>query len=200
MRKYYPRGAVLFLEGQMPCGIFVLCEGSAKVSITSAEGRALVVRVAKPGDLLGMNATLSGIAYGSTVETLECCRIDFIAREDVLQLLDRDRRICLSIAHALSSRLREVVEHSRLLFLSNSATEKLARLLVRWCDDHGKATAEGIRINSSLTHEEMAQMICTSRETVTRVLGDFKRKEIVTWGDNAIFIRDRGALEILACC
>jgi CRP/FNR family transcriptional regulator len=134
------------------------------------------------------------------VETLERCRIDFIAREDILKLLDRDKRACLNVAHALSGKLREVVEHSRLLFLSHSASEKLARLLVRWCDDHGKRTAQGIRIDSSLTHEEMAQMICTSRETVTRLLGEFKRKDILSLADNAIFIRNRKALESVACC
>jgi CRP/FNR family transcriptional regulator len=197
--KYYPRGAVLFLEGQRPRGIFVLCEGRAKVSIASAEGKTLVVRVAKAGDLLGMNATLSGNAYGATVETLEPCRIDFIAREDILELLDRDKFACLDLAHALSHKLRDVMEHTRLLFLSHSASEKLARLLVRWCDDYGTHTADGIRIESSLTHEEMAQMICTSRETVTRVLSEFRRKGIVQLVDNAIFIRNREALELLVC-
>jgi CRP/FNR family transcriptional regulator len=198
--KYYARGSVLFIEGQEPCGIYVLREGRAKVSIASTDGRTLVLRIAVPGDLLGMNATLSGRAYGATVETLERCRIDFIAREDILKLLDCDKRACLDVAHALSSKLREVVEHSRLLFLSHSAAEKLARLLVRWCDDHGKNTPQGIRIDSSLTHEEIAQMICASRETVTRVLGEFKRQNIVSLVDNAIFIHNREALESMAFC
>ena len=198
--KYYPRGSVLFVEGQRPRGVHVLCEGRAKVSIASAEGKTLVLRIAQPGELLGMNATLTGEPYGATVETLERCRIDFIAREDVLKLLERDRRACLGVAHALSRKLRGVVEHTRLLFLSRSASEKLARLLVKWCDEHGKRTAQGIRIDSGLTHEEMAQMICSSRETVTRVLGEFKRKDIVSLADKAIFVRNRKALESLAFC
>jgi len=200
LSKYYPRGSVLFVEGQRPRGVYVLCEGRAKVSIASAEGKTLVLRIAQPGELLGMNAILTGGAYGATVETLERCRIDFVAREDVLKLLDRDKRACLGVAHALSRKLSGVVEHARLLFLSQSASEKLARLLVRWCDEHGKRTAQGIRINPGLTHEEMAQMICASRETVTRVLGEFKRKDIVRLADNAIFIRNRKALESVACC
>lgn len=200
LSKYYPRGSVLFVEGQRPRGVHVLCEGRAKVSIASAEGKTLVLRIAQPGELLGMNATLTGEGYGATVETLERCRIDFIAREDVLKLLDRDKRACLGVAQALSRKLSSVVEHTRLLFLSKSAAEKLARLLLRWCDEHGKRTAQGIRLDSGLTHEEMAQMICASRETVTRVLGEFKRKHIVSLADNAIFIRNRKALESVACC
>ena len=198
--KYYPRGSVLFVEGQQPRGVYVLCEGSAKVSIASAEGKILVLRIAQSGDLLGMNATLIGQPYGATAETLERCRIDFISRADLLKLLDRDKKAYLGVAQSLSSKLTRLVEHTRLLFLSQSASEKLARLLVRWCDELGKRTPQGIRIASGLTHEEMAQMICSSRETVTRVLSEFRRKRIVNLAGNAILVRNRKALESVARC
>jgi CRP/FNR family transcriptional regulator len=133
--KFYPRGSVLFVEGERPSGVYVLCAGRAKISIGSAEGKTFVLRIAQPGELLGMNATLTGEPYGATVETLERCRIDFIARGDLLKLLDRDKGACLGVAHALSRKLRGVVEHARLLFLSHSASEKVARLLVSWCDE-----------------------------------------------------------------
>jgi CRP/FNR family transcriptional regulator len=200
LSEHYPRGSVLFVEGQRPRGVYVLCEGRAKVSIASAEGKTLILQIAQPGDLLGINATLTGQPYAATAETLERCQIDFISREDLLKLLDRDKRACLGVAQALSRKLSGVLEHTRLLLLSKSASEKLARLLVRWCEEHGKRTAQGIQINSGLTHEEMAQMICASRETVTRVLGDFKRKHIVSLVGNSIFVRNRKALESLACC
>ena len=198
--KYYPRGSVLFVEGQRSPGVYVLCEGRAKVSIASAEGKTFVLRIAKAGDLLGANSALTGRPSEATVETLERCRIDFISREDLMRLLDRDKKACLGMAYALSCKLSGVMEHARLLFLSQSAAEKLARLLVRWCDEHGKRTAQGIRLNSGLTHEEMAQMICASRETVTRVLGEFKRKHIISLVGNAIFVSDRKALESVARC
>ena len=196
--KYYKRRSVLFVEGQKPQGVYVLCEGRAKVSITSAEGKTLVLRIAQAGELLGINATLTGQPYGTTVETLERCRIDFIAREHLLKLLDRDKRFYVGVALALSRKLNNVVDHNRLLFLSQSAPEKLARLLVKWCDEHGKRTAQGIRISIGLTHEEIAQMICTSRETVTRVLGEFKRRHIVHLVDHSILVRNRKALESMA--
>lgn len=200
LTRFYPRNSVLFVEGQMSRGVHVLHSGRVKVSITSAEGKALVLRVAQPVDLLGINATLTGRPYGATVETLEPCRIDFISRESLLKLLKQDEKACLEVARVLSRKLSGVVDHSRLLFLSRSASEKLARLLVRWCDEGGKPTAQGIRINLGLTHEEMAQMICTSRETVTRLLADLKRKQVVSLSDNAIFIRNRKALELAARC
>ena len=198
IRKTYRRGAVLFVEGQPAHGLYVLCEGRAKVSIVSADGKSLTFRLARPGELLGINATLRGAPYGATVQTLERCRIDFIPREELLQLLDRDKSAYLGVAQVLSHMLSSVVDHSRLLFLSQSVSEKLARLLVKWCDEHGEWTPEGTRISSGLTHEEMAQMICTSRETVTRLFTQMKRSRIISFSDNAIFVRNRTALELLA--
>jgi CRP/FNR family transcriptional regulator, cyclic AMP receptor protein len=198
--KYYARGSVLFVEGEKPLGVYLLCEGRAKVSIASPEGKTLVLRIAQPGDPLGINATLTGQPYGATVETLEQSRIDFIARADLLKLLENDTRAYVGVAQALSRKLTSVFEHTRLLFLSESAAEKLARLLVKWCDEHGKWTPEGVRVGFSLTHEELAQMICTSRETVTRVLSELKRKHIVTLADDGILVRNRKALEAVARC
>ena len=198
--KYYPRGSVLFAEGQRPRGVYVLCTGRAKVSVASAEGRTFVLRIAGAGDVLGLNSVLNDRPAGATVETLERCRIDFVSREDFVKLLDRDKKAYLDVTRALSSKLSGLIEHARLLLVSQSAAEKLARLLVRWCDEHGKRTAEGIRINSGFTHEDIAQTICTSRETVTRMLGEFKRKQIVSLIGNTIFVRNRKALESVARC
>src|SRR5687768_13042480 len=113
--KYYPRGSVLFAEGQRPRGVYVLCEGRAKVSIASAEGRTFVLRIAEAGDLLGVGSVLSGRPSEATVETLERCRIDFVSREDLLKLLDRDKKACLGVAHVLSNKLSGVMGHARLL-------------------------------------------------------------------------------------
>ena len=196
--KYHPRGSVLFVEGQMPRGVYILCEGRAKISITSPEGKTLLLRIAQPGDVLGINSALTGEPHGATVQTLERSRVDFIPRADLLRLLDRDKRIYAEVAQALSRKLSSVVDHARLLFLSQSAAEKLARLMVKWSEEGGNRTSHGIRIFHGLTHEEIAQMICTSRETVTRLLSDFKRRHLVSLDGTAILIRNRKALEALA--
>ena len=196
--KTYPRSSVLFAEGQQSSGVYLLCEGRAKISIGSSEGKTLVLRIAQPGDLLGVNAALIGEPYSATAETIDRCRVDFISRQDLLKLLERDKKACLSVAHSLGYTLSRVIEQSRLLLLSQSATEKLAGLLVRWCDELGTRTPQGIQIESGLTHEEMGQMICASRETVTRVLSEFKRGQIVSLFNGTILVRNRKALEAAA--
>lgn len=197
VRKYYARGSVLFAEGQPPRGIYVLCEGKVKVSIASSEGKTFVMGIAQPGGLLGLNATVTGQPHLATVQTLERCRMDFISREDLLKALDRDKRSYLSVAQCLSSDLTDLIDHTRLLFLSQSAPEKLARLLLKWCDQSGKRTSQGIRITPGLTHEEIAQTIGTSRETVTRALNMLKRKHILHPENGDLLIRNRAALMAL---
>jgi CRP/FNR family transcriptional regulator len=90
------------------------------------------------------------------------------------------------------------MEHARVLLLSVSAAEKLARLLLRLGDEFGECTTTGIRLQMLLTHEEIAQMIGSSRETVTRTLGELRRKHIVSLADNAILLRNRKGLESMA--
>lgn len=196
--KHYPRGAVLFAEGQPAGGVYVLCAGRAKVSISSSEGKTVILRIAQRGDLLGVNSVLKALPYEATVETLERCRIDFVSRADFIKLLDKSKTARVEVSRALGSELSDVVERARSLLLSQSAAEKLARLLLKWCDDLGKPTPQGIRLNHGLTQEEIAQMICTSRETVSRLLTGLRRKQIVRLNGTGIFVRNRAALELVA--
>lgn len=143
-------------------------------------------------------STLANKPYCATAETLERCRIDFIPRDKLMELIDRDRKTYLDVAQALSRTFSGLIEQVRLLLLSRSATEKLARFLIGWCDESGERTGQGIRLDSSPSHEEIAQIICTSRETVTRVLGDFKRKRLISLIGKTIMVHNRKGLESLA--
>jgi len=195
--KYYPRGSVLFVEGEPARGVYLLCEGRVKVSISSPEGKTLVLRIADTGELLGMNGTLIGGGYLATVETLERCRIAFVSRDDFMELLEQDKGSYAGVAQCLSRQLTGLVNHTRMLLLSQSASEKVASLLVEWSRQHGQRTKRGIRITRLLTHEEMAQMISTSRETVTRVLNGFKRKQLIRTENGSWFILNLVALKAL---
>ncbi|HEY5838430.1 MAG TPA: Crp/Fnr family transcriptional regulator [Pyrinomonadaceae bacterium] len=196
--RIYAKGAVVFREGNAALGVYMLSSGRAKISISSADGKKLILRIARGGDILGLYAGLTGRPFEATAEMVEGGRVDFISRQDLLNLIGRQNGPSLNLLEVFSRQFSELVEHTRITALSESALEKLARLLVRWCDEGGQPTAHGIRINLGLTHEELAQMICTSRETVTRLLADLRRKQVVSLSDNAIFIRNRKALELAA--
>jgi len=197
-RKIFDKGAVLFAEGQAARDVYVVCSGRLKLSMTSAEGRKLIVRIARPGDLLGIHAALTGQSYEATAETLSPCRIDIISREDLLGLLERQKTFGLSVAVALSRDFTDFLEHARGLLMSISAPEKLARLLLNLADQFGRRTPNGISFKTLLTHEEIAQMIGASRETVTRSLNMLKRQRVIQAEEGDVLILNRVALAALA--
>jgi CRP/FNR family cyclic AMP-dependent transcriptional regulator len=192
-----PRGVALFVEGQTPHGIFVLCTGRAKLSIGSRDGRTLITRIAGPGEFLGLSAAISGKPYEVTVETLAACQVDVVRREDFLQFLREHQEAHWRIAHHLSDDYHAAHDQVRSLGLSNSATERLAKLLLGWCAQGKEETEQEIRLPLLLTHEEIAQMIGSSRETVTRLLSSFRSQQIVHMKGSTLLIRDKAALEAL---
>ena len=190
----YPQGAVLFVEGQAPRGVYMICGGRVKLSTTSRDGKTLILRIAQAGEVLGLHATVSGKPYELTAEALQPCQLDFIRRDDFLRFLQHHSDACLNAAQHLSRNCQSAYEMIRSLGLSHSVAEKLARLLLEWSSD-GDVVKEGIRIKVSLTHEEIAQLIGTSRETVTRVLGEFRQKKLAQLRGSTLVILDKPALE-----
>ena len=111
----YPQGAVLFVEGQMPRGIFVLCKGSVKLSINSPNGRTMIVKLAEPGEVLGLSATISGKPYEVTAETIDPCQINFVKREDFLKFLKDDVEACFKVAEQLGEKYHNACKEVRSL-------------------------------------------------------------------------------------
>jgi len=192
----YPKGAVLFVEGQAPRGVFILCRGRVKLSICSSDGKTLILKIAEAGEVLGLSASVSGKPYELTAETLDPCQVNFVKREDFLRFLRDHNDVCLRVAEQLSEKYNTACHEIRSLGLSHSAAEKLAKLLLEWSLKNGGAR-QPERMKLTLTHEEIAQMIGTSRETVTRLFADFKKRQLIQLKGSTLVIRNRSALEHL---
>ena len=193
----YPGGAVLFVEGQMPRGGLVLCSGRVKLSTTSRDGKVLILKMAQAGEALGLSAVISGTPYELTAETAGPCQVNFIDRESLMKMLDKYGELGLHSAQALSREFQSAYRDIHELVLARSSAGKLARLLLSWSVGRETGASE-IRIRSSMTHEEIAQMIGSSRETVTRLLSELKKKELIRLEGSTLVIRNRIALEALA--
>jgi CRP/FNR family transcriptional regulator len=194
----YPHGAVLFVEGQMPRGIFVLCKGTVKLSINSPSGRTMIVELAEPGEVLGLSATISGKPYEVTSETIDPCQVNFVKRDDFLRFLKDDVEACFKVAEQLSEKYHNACREAGSLGLSHSAAEKLAKLLLDWSSKNGEAAKAEPRLKLRLTHEEIAQMIGTSRETVTRLFAELKKRQILQSKGSTLVIRNTAALRDIA--
>jgi CRP/FNR family cyclic AMP-dependent transcriptional regulator len=194
----YPGNAVLFVEGQMPRGAFVLCSGKAKLSTTSRDGKVLILKIAKAGEVLGLSAVIAGEAFELTAETAGPCQVNFVEREALLRLMEKNGELGLHASQALSREFQSAYRDIHDLVLTRSSAGKLARLLLSWTPIREPFEPLEIRVQASLTHEEMAQMIGSSRETVTRLLSDLKKKEFIRLDGSTLVIRNRTALEALA--
>ena len=193
----YPSGAVLFVEGQAPRGVFVICKGQAKLSVVSEEGRTLIIKIAGPGEVLGLGSCVSGRAYEATVETLSPCEVNFIKTEDFRRLLQSDADVCMHAAQQMSLQYNNACRELRWVGLSRSADWRVASLLLVWLEERGTTgVVPGFKM--SLTHEEVAQMVGTTRETVTRVLARFKKQGWIQVRGATILLSNMAALQDIA--
>jgi CRP/FNR family transcriptional regulator len=186
----YPKSAMLFIEGQQPRGVFVLCAGKTKLYTSSRDGKTIIVKLSEAGDILGLNATISNRPYEVTAEMLEPGQANFIARDALLQFLKEYGEVAVRVAEQLSRNYYTAYEEIRTLGLTTSPSEKFAKLLLSWA-----AVLDPPQFKMTLTHEEIAEMIGTTRETVSRLFSDFKKKQLLQLKGSTLIIRNKPALE-----
>jgi CRP/FNR family transcriptional regulator len=191
----YPKGANLFIEGQPSSGVALICQGRVKLSTNSRSGKALILRIAEPGELLGLSAALSDDLHEATAEAIEPCQINFVRRSDFVRLIKTSPEAGLNVIKQLNKKYRTAYGQIRSLGLSACVAEKLASLLLDWADSAPPANGDGIRLKIPFSHEEIAEMIGTTRETVTRMLKEFKTRKWITLKRSELHILDRTTLE-----
>jgi CRP/FNR family transcriptional regulator, cyclic AMP receptor protein len=190
----YPKGATLFVEGQPARGVFILSSGRVKLSTSSTDGKTLILRISEPGEMLGLPATVTGTCYELTGDVIEPAQANFISWNEFLNFLKENGEAALRVAQQLGETNHAAVAEMRTIGLSHSAGEKLARFLLEWAANYPEEKGQ-VRIKLTLTHEEIAQMIGSSRETVTRLLADFRRRQLVQVMGSTLVIKNKSALQ-----
>jgi len=192
----FPEGAVVLMEGQAARGVYIVCQGRVKLMTTNSDGKTLIVKIAQPGEVLGLQSVVTGNPYELTVETLQPSQLAYIGREQFLRFLKTHGDACLRATQHLSQDCQSAYDVIRSIGLCHSVAGKLARLLMQWSAE-GRTSSGVVRMKMALTHEELAQLIGSSRETVTRILGDFKKRGVVELHGATLTIRNQAALENL---
>jgi CRP/FNR family transcriptional regulator, cyclic AMP receptor protein len=193
----YPRGTVLFREGD-PCdAVFVVCSGRIKVSVTSREGRTMILRIADAGDVLGMSAALGDEPFEVTAESLEPSRVRVLNLKSLHHLLHQFSDASICAAKALAEDYKVAFDEARRFALPETPAGRLARLLLDWADE---AKGRTPTITMPLTHEELASMTATTRETITRTLSRFRKEKLISIRGVALTLLQPTALEQLSAC
>lgn len=190
----YPKGSILFAEGELPRGVFIICNGRVKLTTTSSDGRTLILRVAEAGEVLGVSSTVANRRYEVSAETLTACQINSIRQDDFLKFMESHVEVSLHSARSLADAYQATQRDVRTLGLSTTVAERLAHLLIHWAND-AETDGDDIRIEVPLTHEEIAELIGTTRETVTRTLTEMKKRNLLIVDGPVFVVRDMPALE-----
>lgn len=195
----YPRGGALFHEADACHAVFVLCAGRAKLSAASPEGRTLILRIAQPGEVLGLSAALSHRDHELTAEALEPCRVRVLHTKHLTHMLQQYADVSMAMAKSLEKDYRSALKEAQLLALPSSPAGRLARLILDWQQDTRQKNP-AFSITVPLTHDELAAMTATTRETVTRTMGRFRRDKIIATHGVALRILQPDELERLSVC
>lgn len=193
----YPKGSVIFTEGDSPRGLFALREGRARLSVKSSRSGGSPLRIVNAGEILGLSATVSGKPYEVTAEALDSCTVRFVGRDAFLGFMRENPDACLRILSRLNDYYCGAFQQVRAASRARPAAQRLASLLLRWCAESGKETMYGVRVDRPATHDQIGRLIGTSRETVTRLFSDFKARGLISVEDSSLLVLDRAALEAL---
>src|SRR6266566_5597366 len=190
----YPKGTMLFIEGQQPRGVFVLCVGKTKLSTSSRDGKTIITKISDSGDVLGLNAVISSVPYEVTAEMMEPGQANFIPRDSLQLFLKEFPEVAMRVAQQLSRNYYTAYEEIRTLGLSASPSEKFAKLLLSWSTKSTQSDGSS-QVKLTLTHEEIAEIIGTTRETVSRLFSEFKKKQLMQVKGSTLVLRNKAALE-----
>ena len=187
-------GTVLLAEGQLPHEVFLLLEGQVKFFMNANDGRRLTVHIAGGGELLGLPSAFTSAPHRATAETIYPSRIACIACEDFMKFLLIHPKASQAAARELSESCDRTYTRLRTIGVTPSNRAKVARLILEWAMQ-GKQTERGLQIHMALKHGEIADCIGTCRESVTRILRDLQRWQVIELRGSLLTIADLQALE-----
>jgi CRP-like cAMP-binding protein len=193
----YKKGEILFREGSYPTGIYYVKKGKVKKYKTDKEGREQIFYLCKSGELLGYHALLSEEHYTDSASTLEESIISFIPKDDFLKVVQ--------FSPILSNRLLKCMSHefgvlvnSITIFAQRTVRERLALSLLILRDKYKKQEPDGKPVELNLSREDLSKMVGTARETLTRLLHDFKEEGLIETNGRRIILKNSLVLSRIA--
>lgn len=190
--KSYPRNSVILFEHDPGDALYMVLSGRVKVVLIGEDGREVILSILKAGDFFGEMALIDDQPRSAHVIAMEDSDLLVLYRDDFRSCLRESSSIALGLLRALSRRLRRADETIGGLVLLD-VNGRVARLLLELAAEH-----DGIEIPRKVTHHTIAQMIGSSRETVSRSLRELSQRGLIEVSRRSIVIRNRPALEALA--
>jgi CRP/FNR family cyclic AMP-dependent transcriptional regulator len=193
-----PPGTVLFTEGDLPDGLHILESGAAVLHGSTSQGKTIVIKTAHVGEMLGLNAILLERPYLFSAKVTEPSRVAYVRRNDFLKFLDQSPETAKLVMNQLSANYYDAQRELCTLSLASNTAERMARLLIGWVEESEMGGDDEVWIDMDLTHDQIAQMIGTTRETVSRILTRLGRGRIIEVKGHVVRIPSVARLRQLA--
>ncbi|MGA3045173.1 MAG: Crp/Fnr family transcriptional regulator [Terracidiphilus sp.] len=194
-----PAQAALFNQGEDARCLYLICSGYLKLTAGRPGDRQMIVRVAGPGSMLGLYAVLSHGVYEVSAESLTSAQLRPVERDRFLGFLRIHKEAQMRAVQCICQEYRFALQDACRISLAETVAARLARLLLELAHQIGEHHDNGeFRFPLLLTHEEMASMACTTRETVTRTLGQFRKDGWITIEDSLVTLHHPEHLQMLA--
>jgi len=191
----YDRGQALFYEGHSATTIYSIYAGRIRLFKIGRKDEETTIRLLGPGDVVGYRAMLAGEPYAATAEAIETATVCAISRDTLFKLLKQSPELAMEMLARLSRELR-TSEDQMIALLQESVRQRTARLLL-WLADQGNAGERGA-IDLPLQRKELAQMVGTTPETLSRTLRHFSDRGLIEVSRDKILIRNAVPLKRLA--
>lgn len=192
----YKKGNYIFHEGMRPQGVFCVNYGKIKLSKLGEDGKEQILRLVKPGDLLGYRSLLGEESYNASAIVMEESGVCFIPKELFMGVLQRDGVLSMEMMKLLSSDLKHA-EESVTHLAQKPVRERLAEALLFMKETYGYRS-DGITIDLRITREEIANLVGTATETAIRLLSEMKNEKVVGLEGKKIQILDATQLVRIA--
>jgi CRP/FNR family transcriptional regulator, cyclic AMP receptor protein len=192
--KHIPKNEIIYSAQNKDNQMFILKKGRAKIFKVSADGKIITLSILREGDIFGTMSAVRGGTSGAYAETLEDSHICVIHQEDLHNAIKEMPDIALRLIEVINQRLKEAEDRIEDLVFRN-IPGRIAAILLKLAEQFRNDTGEGMQINFKITHQELADMVGATRETVTIVLNDFKNDNLIKISEKYITIIDEKTLK-----
>ena len=183
----YQKGQVVFYEGDPAFGLYCIHAGRVKLYKATPDGKRLILRIADPGDQLGYLALFAEQPYSATGEALEDSIICFVDRQVLNPLMSEDSAVTWKVIHGLAAEL-SLTRDQATDIAHRSVRERMAGLLLELKARYGKPIEDGCRLDISLSREDLAQLVGTTKESAVRVLSDFRKEALIREDERKVIL------------
>ncbi|MEQ8790623.1 MAG: Crp/Fnr family transcriptional regulator [Pirellulaceae bacterium] len=185
--RSFSRRTPIYLPAEEADSVFLLTSGRAKICHLTPDGKQSILAFVEPGELFGELAILDAGQREEYAETIENSTVVMIPGDEMQQLMQQHPQVSLGITKMIGLRRRRIEQRLKnLLFLSNR--DRLTHLLLELAEQYGRPTSDGTELTIRLSHQDLANVIGSTRETVTVVLGEMQLEGLIRMGRRKIEI------------